>query len=58
MKKKQQLYIVRKFVIADSAFSALKKEKNTPVHDVFIEEVSQKKMIENITDTDKERMGF
>jgi len=43
---KENLYIVRKFVVANSAMDAIKKEKSTPVHDVWIEESHQKMFIE------------
>jgi len=32
------MYVVRKYVKAVSVIEAIKKEKGTPVHDVFIEE--------------------
>lgn len=32
------MYVVRKYVKAVSVVQAIKKEKETPVHDVFIEE--------------------
>jgi len=47
MTPQQNLYIVRKFVIAKSAQDAIKKEKDTPVHDVWIEDSHQKMFIEN-----------
>ncbi len=43
---KENLYIVRKFVVANSATDAIKKEKTNPVHDVWIEESHQKMFIE------------
>lgn len=43
---KENLYIVRKFVVANSAIDAIKKEKTTPVHDVWVEESHQKMFIE------------
>lgn len=43
---KENLYIVRKFVVANSAVDAIKKEKTTPVHDVWVEESHQKMFIE------------
>lgn len=35
---KDKLFIVRKFVAAPSASAALRKEKKTAVHDVYIDE--------------------
>ena len=43
----ENLYIVRKFVVAKSAKDAIKKEKDTPVHDVWVEDSFQKLFIEN-----------
>jgi len=37
-KERPKMYVVRKYVKAVSVIEAIKKEKGTPVHDVFIEE--------------------
>ena len=43
MKKSQdKLFIVRKYVKAPDAASALRKEKGTKVHDVFVDEEWEK----------------
>lgn len=38
MKEKPKLYVVRKYIRATSAGSAIRKDKTTPVHDVWVEE--------------------
>lgn len=43
--KKNNLYIIRKFIIANSAMDAVKNEGKHPVHDVFLEENSFKESI-------------
>lgn len=35
--KKENRYIIRKFVLAQSAEDAIRKEKKTPVHDVWFD---------------------
>lgn len=37
-KSKHKMFIVRKYIKATSAADAIKKEKNTPVHDVWVDE--------------------
>jgi hypothetical protein len=37
-KTKSVVYIIRKYVLASSATDAIKKEKNQPVHDVWLDE--------------------
>lgn len=37
MKQKKQ-FIVRKYVIANSAIDAIKKEKEVPVHDIWVDD--------------------
>lgn len=36
--KKLKLYVVRKYILADSADQAIKKDKEAPVDDVWIDE--------------------
>lgn len=38
MKDKPKLYVIRKYVRAVSASAAIRKDKTTPVHDVWVEE--------------------
>jgi hypothetical protein len=39
---KRGVYIIRKYVLANSALEAIKLEKNKPVDDVWIDEESKK----------------
>lgn len=38
MKKKKNLYIVRKYIKANSALEAIKLDKKAPVNDVWIDD--------------------
>lgn len=38
MKEKPKLYVVRKYIKATSAAQAIRKDKATPVHDVWCDE--------------------
>lgn len=38
MKEKPKLYVVRKYIKATNAAQAIRKDKTTPVHDVWVEE--------------------
>lgn len=42
MKKPQKMFVIRKYVMADSAKSAIRKDKTTPVDDVWIDPDWQK----------------
>lgn len=42
----KRLYILRKFVVANSAKDAIKNEKYFPVHDVWLEEKSSNEVIQ------------
>lgn len=43
--RKNNLYIVRKFIVAHSALDAIKNESKYPVHDVFLEDNSFKEAV-------------
>lgn len=55
-----RIYIIKKYVVAENAADAIKKEKNVPVHDVWLEENSAKDVIaDTIADIKKKtRLGF
>ncbi len=38
MKEKPKMYIVKKYIRAISATQAIKKDRDTPVHDVWVDE--------------------
>lgn len=48
MKDKRKLFIVRKYIMANSAQSAIKKDKVTPVDDVWIDDEWKKKGAERL----------
>ncbi len=37
-KKQKKVYVIRKFIKATSALSAIRQDKTTPVHEVFLDE--------------------
>lgn len=41
-KENPKMYIIRKYVMAKNVKDAIKKEPNTPVHDLWIDEGWQK----------------
>lgn len=54
-----KIFIVRKYVIADTIEEAIKLESNTPVHDCWVEDTSLKNSIEQLGKLDpKDRIGF
>lgn len=52
IKPDDKLFIVRKYIIAKDALSAIKKDKTTPVSDVWIDEEFKK------TQTGASAIGF
>lgn len=38
MKEKPKLYVIRKYIKANNAAAAIRKDKTTPVHDVWVDE--------------------
>jgi len=45
----KQVYIIRKYVLANSATEAIHKDKSTKVHDVWLEETAQKEIVYNMS---------
>lgn len=48
---KQKMYIVRKYVMAESAAQAINKSRNVPVHDVFVDDDWRKNNTDRLADT-------
>lgn len=44
----QKLFIVRKYIMAETALQAIKKDKTEPVHDVWLDEEWRKDNIKQI----------
>jgi hypothetical protein len=42
-KQKPKLYVIRKYVMASSVVDAARREKITPVHEIFVDEKWQEK---------------
>ena len=54
----KKIYIVRKYVLANSVEEALKKEKKQKPDDAYVEEKSLNNFIENIIKPTETPMGF
>ena len=46
--EKQKMYIVRKYIKADNAAQAIRKDKTTPVHDVWISDEWKEKQHQHL----------
>ncbi len=55
---KKQVYIIRKYVLASSAKEAIKLDNKTDIRDVFLEETSQKSMVEDMVKVQDKKVGF
>ncbi len=55
---KKQVYIIRKYVLASSAKEAIKLDNKTDIRDVFLEETSQKSMVEDMVKIPDKKVGF
>jgi len=51
----KKIYVVRKFVLAESVIEALQKERTQPVDDCWAEESTHKEFLH---DQQKETIGF
>lgn len=54
----KKVYIIRKYVIAKNAKHAISLDKKSPVDDCWLEEASQKIMIENINKEKEKSIGY
>jgi hypothetical protein len=55
---KKQVYIIRKYVLASSAKEAIRLDNKTDIRDVFLEETSQKTMVEDMVKVPDKKIGF
>lgn len=53
----KNIFVVRKYVIAASISDAIKKEKNTPVSDVWLDETCKNILVDAVYKNDK-KTGF
>lgn len=58
MNKNQSIFIVRKYVIASSIADALKKERTTPVADVWLDEQCKNYLVDAAFKHGKKNTGF
>lgn len=57
MNKNVKLFIVRKYVMADSVAQALKKEKTVAVHEIYVDEEWRKNKQDRLADAIGFSMG-
>ena len=49
-KKQNKMFVVRKYVMADSVASVLRKERKTKVHEVYIDDDWRKEKADKLAD--------
>jgi len=54
----KKVYIIRKYVVARNAKHAISLDKKSPVDDCWLEETSQKTMIEDINKKEEKQAGY
>lgn len=54
----KQIYVIRKYVTASSALEAIRKEGVVSVHDCYLEDNAQKKIIDKMYEKEETRIGF
>lgn len=54
----KQIYVIRKYVSASSALEAIKNESKVGVHDCYLEDTSQKTIIEKMYEKKDTKIGF
>ena len=47
-KRKQQMYVVKKYVMATDAADVIRKEKTTPISDIWIDEDWRKNQVDRL----------
>ncbi len=48
MKREEKLFVIRKYVMASNVESALRKERKTKVHEVFVDDEWRKNNKDNL----------
>lgn len=54
----KQIYVIRKYIEASSALEAIKNENKVSVHDCYLEDTSQKAIIEKMYEKENKKIGF
>ena len=54
----KKLFVVKKYIMAESASEAIRKDKQTPVGDVWVHEDWMKKDIEGLFSVNEKPIGF
>jgi len=48
MKREEKMYVVRKYVMAKTVQEAIKKERKTKIHEVFVDDEWRKSQKDNL----------
>lgn len=54
----KKIYVVRKYVFAEDIADALKQEKKSPIHEVYLEEGAIKDLLYTLSGKDPNSLGF
>ncbi len=54
----KKIYVVRKYVFAEDIAEALKVEKKSPIHEVYLEEGAIKDLLFTLSGKDPTKVGF
>lgn len=54
----KKIYVVRKYVFAEDIADAIKKEKSSPIHEVYLEEGAIKDLLFTLSGKDPTKVGF
>ena len=54
----KKIYVIRKYVFAEDITEALKVEKSSPIHEIYLEEGAIKDLIFTLAGKDPTKVGF
>ena len=54
----KKIYVIRKYVFAEDITEALKIEKSSPIHEIYLEEGAIKDLLFTLAGKDPTKVGF
>ena len=54
----KKIYVIRKYVFAEDITEALKIEKSSPIHEIYLEEGAIKDLLFTLAGKDSTKVGF
>ena len=54
----KKIYVIRKYVFAEDITEALKVEKSSPIHEIYLEEGAIKDLLFTLAGKDPTKVGF